>query len=364
MKQKNNFNLAFMATSFGLLVVVATLNFIFDGDSLYLKRFTQSEITAFSDPKVFAITELNIDERVLKKQILSTLSKRQKPDCVFLGSSRAMLISTIYGTAPKNCTTGINLALSGAGVEDVVLMAYYLAALPKQQHPEVIYIGLSHWSFRWGAEESWKVLSNDFDDALQFFTGQTASFEIPDSSLLINLLSFDYLLHSIERFVKNGFSLRVVPFKSIHHYFVPAHAPASSSILKDGSRLYSKEQRMKHGLKPATGLENYKISQQIPDESVYEMYMNIARHFDTIGIETVFFALPFHSTNTKVDAALFSNIMEAQKFVDIRFGGADFSMRGAFLMDRTPCNDGEMLDFMHPSRNCVEKILKSTGIKP
>lgn len=342
-------------------VAVALANFILDGDGLYYQRIAGEETAeAFADAKVFAITDLVLDERLLKRQMLETLTRRIRPDCAIIGSSRAMLIGDFYKTSPPGCTTLINLAVSGAGVEDVVLMSYYLARLPAERQPRKIYIDLSHWSFRRGADPSWQILGSDYARAQAFFTDETPLFSSVNLSLYLNLISFDYLLRSFKAFAANGYRLGTPPFTALTKPFTLTNAPQETTILRDGERVYSASQRRAHLHPVITGIESYKASSEAADAEVLQTYRAISRYFAGNGIETIFFLMPYHSANARPPAPLSATLHESD-FLFLEFARRHgLHMRGSFLIERTSCKDNEMLDFMHPDVPCVRKIMRSS----
>lgn len=349
---------------FALLTVlgvafVATANFWMDADGLYAKRFFMKRAEAFANPDDFAVTRLRIDERLLKKQMLETISRRQKPDCVVIGSSRSMLISTVFKTAPRGCARLINLAVSGGGAEDAVTFAYDIAQFPPAQRPKRVYIDLSHWSFRWGAEESWKIRRADFFRARDFFMGTSMGATVlPDLSIWLNLISFEYLIRSLQSFDDEGLGLDRPPFETVRRSFTLNNAPEESSILYDGSRVYSADQRAAHHHPVIKGTEVYKSSAEKPDPSVIAIYERIAAYFADQGIDVTFFAMPYHSSLSRDGAPMSADIRRAQDVVAAWQDKGIPRVVGSFLMQQTPCRDSQMMDFMHPDAACVARIMK------
>lgn len=357
---KNYFLSTFFLTALLGLLLVSVSNFILDGDALYAKKILFSEQSpAFSSPDEFAITDIQIDERLLKKQMLHILASRTKLDCAFIGSSRAMLISSIYQTAPVGCKNMINLAVSGAGVEDALLMSYYLSQLPYDLWPKQIYIDLSHWSFRFGAEESWKILKRDYPRAYSFFMNKDVGRNRPDLSLWVNILSLDYLIHSFKVFESSGWKLNAAAYKVMKEYFTPEKGPEDSAILRDGSRVYSKKQRELHKTPIISGTEEYKISTQKPDPEALQGYLNIAQFYKSYGVDVIFFAMPYHSMVVKPQSPMFTVINDAQRVLSDLERDRPDSVWGSFLIEDTPCTDYQMMDFMHPDAECIKKIMQS-----
>lgn len=347
-----------MLTLLGVTFVAAA-NFWMDADGLYAKRFFMKQAEAFASPDDFAVTRLRIDERILKKQMLETISRRQKPDCVVIGSSRSMLISSVFKTAPRGCARLVNLAVSGGGAEDAVTFAHDVAQLRAARRPKRVYIDLSHWSFRWGAEESWKVRRADFFRARDFFAGESIGVAaLPDMSIWLNLISFEYLTRSLQSFYDEGLGLDRPPFEIVRRPFTLNNAPEESSILYDGSRVYSADQRAAHHAPAIKGTEVYKSSTEQPDPSVVAMYERIAAYFLGQGIDVIFFAIPYHSSLTRDGAPMSADIRRAQDVVAAWREKGTPRVTGSFLMEQTPCRDTQMMDFMHPDAACVAAIMK------
>lgn len=347
-----------MLTLLGVTFVAAA-NFWMDADGLYAKRFFMKQAEAFASPDDFAVTRLRIDERLLKQQMLGTISRRQKPDCIVIGSSRSMLISSVFKTAPRGCARLINLAVSGGAAEDVVTFAHDVAQLPAAQRPKSIYIDLSHWSFRWGAEVSWQIRRADFFRARDYFTGTSMGVSVlPDMSIWLNLISFEYLTRSLQSFYYEGLGLDRPPFETVRRSFTLNNAPEESSILYDGSRVYSADQRAAHHHPVIKGTEVYKSSTEQPDPSVVAMYERIAGYFKDQGIEVYFFAMPYHSSLTRDGAPMSADIRRAQDVVAAWEAKGTPRVMGSFLMAQTPCQDSQMMDFMHPDAACVARIMK------
>lgn len=357
---KHSFLSVFFCSSFLGLVLIAACNFILDGDAIYVKRFLYARnMTAFSSPSDFAVTDIEIDERLLKRQMLSILAEQQRPDCVVIGSSRAMLVSSIYKTAPPLCHNLINLAAAGAGVEDALLMAYYLAQLPQRSWPKILYIDLSHWSFHWGAEESWKILKRDYPQAYSFFMDGDAGYNKFDLSIWANLLSLDYFIYSLQKFFEKNFRLEYVPYQIIRNYFSPQDGPKNSAIIRDGSRVYSAEQRREHKKPVITGTEEYKIFEEDPDPSAIDAYIRIANYYTKYGTEVFFFAMPYHSALLAEGAPMANMLKSAESALSEIRSQSLVNVIGSFVIEDTQCSDHQMMDFMHPDDECVRKIMRS-----
>ncbi|QQG35390.1 MAG: hypothetical protein HYS17_07515 [Micavibrio aeruginosavorus] len=342
------------------LSTIALFNFTIDGDSLYAKKiFMAHTAEIFSSPKDFAVTDIQIDERLLKKQMLLDLKLQNRPDCVIIGSSRAMLISSIYSTVPHQCPRVLNLAVSGAGIEDTLIMAYYISKLPPEVWPKHIYIDLSHWSFRWGEEQSWKILKRDYSKAYAFFMSKDTARHFLDTSMLTNLLSYDYMLHSWQSFVRQGYKIKAKPYTIIEEGFTPENGPKDSAILRDGSRVYSEAQRNAHKNPIIKGTEEYKMSDQMSDPESLTAYKNIAKFFEEKGVDVTFFAMPYHAEVLKKEAPMAKSISVAQKTLTNLKSSFAVPLIGSFYIQETPCDNSEMMDFMHPDTECVSKILNS-----
>lgn len=362
---KNRFLPSFFFIIFIGLTLIGTTNFILDGDNLYAKKLMLSQKNDFfNDHSYFALTNIKIDERLLKKGMLLNSQNQRHYDCIIMGSSRAMLISSLYDTAPAGCHDILNLSVSGAGIEDALLMSYYLSTLATELLPAKIYIDLSHWSFRWGEEESWKILKRDYEKAFNFFMHKQSPESPIDFSLMANLLNYDYLVHSMKIFAKQGYKLNAPLYTAISNPFMPDNGPEDTSILKDGSRVYSREQRQSNANPHITGKEEYKISSLKPDPQSLDAYKNIAEHFKKRGVEVIYFAMPYHSSVAKEPAPLAHAITKGQFMLQQLATTPNISVRGSFNIKQTPCEDAEMMDFMHPNAACATKLLQVEDASP
>lgn len=167
-----------------ILLVITLLNLIVDPANLFSGATTTISRILISGKNVTG--SINIDERLLQKNIINTLE--HAPETVVLGSSRIMLIGrTIYGHYTRN--NGV----SGASIED--LISIYEIYVQNNLLPKKIVIGIDPWLYNENSgEERWKSLENYYND---FIGIRKTRYSIYNYSQLFSITYFQNSMRNI-----------------------------------------------------------------------------------------------------------------------------------------------------------------------
>ncbi|MGL5122749.1 MAG: hypothetical protein ACRC6K_01080 [Fusobacteriaceae bacterium] len=137
----------------------------------------------------------NIDERILKKEVIKNLNI--KNELLILGSSRVMLLGDEH--FDKNI---FNAGVSGAGLEDqLALLNIYLKEVG---YPEEVMFGIDPWTFNLNSDTRWNFIGEDYKEFKSKKLGMEDREGIKRNQKFYKLLEFMYLKDSIKFFLRNG----------------------------------------------------------------------------------------------------------------------------------------------------------------
>lgn len=189
-----------------LMLVIGGINFIVDPGEIYFKKILADDIksTEFSN-KLFN-SKYGIvpgrSERLLK----TTLAKGSSNfnfDCIVLGSSRIMQISSIRNTGniKNQCNSLLNLGVSGGSIEDISIFSYII--LNNTKLPKKVFIGIDPWTLKFGMDARYGAYKEYYKKMNILLHLEESDDIFYINKLAKNLFNGEYLQYSIKELFKD-----------------------------------------------------------------------------------------------------------------------------------------------------------------
>lgn len=344
-----------------LMFVIGGINFIVDPEGIYFKKISANDIknTEFSN-KLFN-SKYGIVDSWNRRLVKTTLAKESGNfDCIVLGSSRVMQISSIRNTGniKNQCNSLLNLGVSGGSIEDISIFSYII--LNNIKFPKKVFIAVDPWTLKFGMDArygAYREYYNKMNIALK------ESKESADISyinkLAKNLFNGEYLQYSIKELFKdtknNLFKKDIIYPKNQFSYQI---GYKNSVMLPDGSHVYSKEKILKFKNQPIKiGGGNYKISGSAYDNLALQYLAKIIQLYQKNGVEVNFILAPYHPNVFKKGDTKAVKHFKIVESVIKKFGQKNnLKVYGSFFPYNLGCKNKEFFDFMHPTNECLNRI--------
>lgn len=351
-----------------LMFIIGGINFIIDPGEIYFKKILAGNIknTEFSNKlfnSKYGIVADGWNERLVK----TSLAKESGNfDCIVLGSSRIMQISSVRNTGniKTQCNSLLNLGVSGGSIEDISIFSYLI--LNNTKLPKKIFIGVDPWTLKFNMDArygAYKEYYNKMNILLKESQASDDIFYI--TKLAKNLFNGEYLQHSIEELFKdaekntkiNLFKKDIIYPKNQFSYQL---GYKNAVTLPDGSHVYSKKQILEFKNKNPhikIGGGNYKISGRAYDHLALQYLAKIIQVYQKNGVEVNFILTPYHPNVFKK-----GNIKPVKHFrivesVIKKFGQKNnLKVYGSFFPYNFGCKNKEFFDYMHATNECLSRI--------
>lgn len=279
------------------------------------------------------------DERLTVKYRLAL--ETSTPDAIVLGSSRVMLVG--QRTYPRRI---LNLAVSGASLEDLIAIAYL--AIPRV-NPRAVLLGADPWLFNADAGQGrWITLREEVRAA-------SAALTAPQSEDSSDLQGF-----SRTPLLPTGVGARV--YRAINRHRVRAldDAPEMrAKVRRDGSRVYSLSalQRTPAEVEAmAPSAVKYSMAPFTYSDSARALFERLVERL-ALSRKVTLVLTPYHPAAYRrmsgPDGVL-TGIEEGFLAIARRRGVA---VVGSYDPSRVGCTADEFIDGMHPTDNCMKKVL-------
>ncbi len=348
---------------FLLLFTIAGINFTVDPGNIYLKKYIseykiKKYILELYKSK-YGLVQSGWNERVVKIELSKNL---YNADCVILGSSHIMQISSVRNTGniKSQCNNLINLGVSGGSFEDLFIFSYKI--LNNKQLPKQIFIGIDPWTFKFNMDSRYASNIDMYKDMIYLLNldkQKNSSFYF--FKIVKNLLNKEYLLRSIKLLrdkKKEAISKNKIVYPNKKFLYDTGYEYPVT--LLDGSHIYAsswiKKQKTAIKLIPF-GEGNYKIYGKIFDEKTITYFEKLVSFYQNSGVIVNFLLTPYHPNifkngNTKT----VKHIGEMEKKVKQLSEEYNIVVYGSFSPNKLLCNENEFFDFMHAKQECLNKI--------
>ncbi len=282
-----------------------------------------------------AIYSTNIDERVFIESRIDV--EDVNPETITIGSSRVMQIGN-----HNNAGSNLNLAVSGASVEDILAISYLAT---NKYKPARIYVSADPWLFNSNSGQSrWKALSHAYEEELGIL-GLGVRINEP---AVKNSIPFNQLLSKIYNEV------------NVNRIATPDDNPELvDKIRKDGSRVYNIEYANRSSSTielEALDVLNYAMLNYKYSESSRGQLESLLRNLK--GDYRVYLILsPYHPkayTAMQQKNLVYLQIEQMFRDIAIRTG---VQIVGSYDPTQIGCNEMEFYDGMHPKGSCLKKVL-------
>lgn len=282
-----------------------------------------------------AIYSTNINERMFIEHRIGV--ENANPSTVIIGSSRVMQIGN-----HNNSGSNLNLAVSGASVEDILAIAYLAT---DKYRPVRIYISADPWLFNSNSGQSrWEALSHAYKEELGIL-GVDKEINEPavKSPILFNqLLSRIYTEVNVNRIEA-----------------LDANPELIDKIRKDGSRVYNIE--YENTTQSAIELEalnalnyamlNYKYSEGNKTQLEF-LLRNLKNDYKVFLILSPYHPKVYKAMQEK--NMVYLQIEQMYKDIATRTG---VHIVGSYNPAQVGCSKFEFYDGMHPKESCMKKLL-------
>jgi hypothetical protein len=352
-----------------LMLTIGSINFIVDPGKIYLKKILADMKSAKFSTKLLnsknGVVQTGWNERLIK----TTLAKESGNfDCIILGSSHIMQISSIINTGniKKQCGNLLNLGVSGGSIEDISIFSYLI--LNNIKLPKKVFIDIDPWTLKFEMDSRYgsnKEIYNKMNALLkESDNGNNISYS---NKLAKNLFNGEYLQYSLrELFKKESINKNsksdifkkdiIIPINKFSYSLGYKEAVT----LPDGSHIYNKswilnQKNNNHNIKIGGG--SYKINGQIYDKKTLDYLKKIINLYRKNKIEVSLILTPYHPNvfkkgNTKP--------VKHFKLIEslIQKLGKDNNLKvyGSFFPNNIGCESKEFYDYMHGTNECLSRI--------
>ncbi|MCK5294213.1 MAG: hypothetical protein KAJ49_06130 [Arcobacteraceae bacterium] len=350
------------------MFTIGSINFIVDPGEIYLKKILADiKSTEFSNKLLNSkngVVQTGWNERLIK----ITLAKESgNYDCIILGSSHIMQVSSIRNTGniKNQCKKLLNLGVSGGSIEDISIFSYLI--LNNIKLPKKVFIDIDPWTLKFGMDSRYGANKNIYTKMnillKESDNGNNISYT---HKLTKNLFNGEYLQYSlIELFkkeekknTKSNIFKKDIIFPTNEFSYHLGYKEAVT--LPDGSHIYKKSWILKqknnnHNIKIGGG--SYKISGQIYDKKTFAYLKKIIDLYRKNNIDVNLILTPYHPNVFKK-----GNTKPVQHFTIVEsvikeFGNNNnLKVYGSFFPDNLGCKGKEFYDYMHGTNECLNRI--------
>lgn len=354
----NRFAKAFVIICIVILGLVAGFNYWIDPAGIFNNRKVDLAVSYLVEGKAVAGLT-NFDERIFKKELI--LQRKEKPETIVLGSSRAMGIREEFD---KDKNSFGNYSVSGANFnDDIALFAVYYNKY--QDIPEKIILAVEPWSLNKNRGDTrWKSLEREYYEGLKLlgYEGEKIK-EYNNLSYFLEkvktLISISYLRNSIKDFRK----------KETMPLVVSTNYVKTSIVLPNGSVQYgdniNKLQSEKVYKKAQSYITNGKIY-QLDDftelnKSDIDKFCSFIKFLKRNNVEISLWFPPYHpyvyqyiEKNNK-----FKNVLKAEEFFREIANKENIKTFGSYNPVLCGVEESDFSDGMHLRTSGYEKVFKN-----
>ncbi|MEH6450098.1 MAG: hypothetical protein V7765_15600 [Oleispira sp.] len=347
-----------------LMLIVASVNFIIDPGEIYLKKILADSKSKEFSSKLFlsenGIIQSGWNERLIK----TTLAKSAGDfDCIILGSSHMMQISSVRNTGKinSNCDGLLNLGVSGGGLEDISIFSYFI--INNLKLPKKIFIGVDPFTFnfkidaRYGAHMAPYNKMNDLLGLLE--AGENVSYL---SKLAKNLFNGKYFYSSILALSDENIINKNDLFEQEIYYpnesFSYENGYSQPLTLKDGSHLYAQPwiENQRTLIVPRGG-GGHLMADNVYNPNSVSYLKKLIDLYRSKNIDVHLIMTPYHPNVFKkgeTKPVIHMRIVEEMitSFSDRHY----IKYYGSFFPDKIGCLNDEFFDFMHATNECLGRI--------
>ena len=345
-----NYIFALLGTAAVLVISAAALNWTLDPAWLFRKTsFGQQYADALVASDHGLVTPDSLDDREFKEKLAKHSGQY---DCVVIGSSHVMQVSSARKQRSfPACKSILNLGVSGAGIEDHVVLSWMALTAGK---PRALILGIDPWTLAFGKDVRWKVryaeqylIARLAIDGKETDNGESAN-------RWSSLINAQYTKRSLGMLLRGAATPSIDYARSVDEDV----GDKLAITLPDGSRVYSAEYIASSKLAkvPAGGV-TYATNGVINDLRAIDLYRRLITWARERGVKPVLLMTPYHQNVWTLEASPNVKAMVPTEII-VRKMGSELNVPvvGSFRPDVVGCAPDEFYDFMHPMASCVARF--------
>ena len=344
--------------SFAFLIgITSVINFTVDPGGIYHqdKDKYQYLATTSLDSKYGVILPSSTDDRKYKKSVALNLGKA---DCVIIGSSHVMQASSHRDEKffPEICNAIINLGVSGATLEDyIILSSLVMRNKSAQRGLGLKFIfGIDPWSMGPNRDMRWINYGDDEVWYINNLMGNDNKISAAGAGKISNLINFDYLVRSVSLLVDTALTEKEIII--VNHPVDPEKGIEDYVTLPDLSIVYSEKVLNSFRAKPiVSGGENYKSS-FLEESSAMELFENHIRGIRDAGYSVIFLMTPYAPNVFMADSETKKQLEHMEPIIRGLANTLNIPLYGSFNPSKLNCLNEDFYDHMHPKASCLAKI--------
>jgi len=363
MKDKT-FIIKFFLTLTLSLLAIMSLNFFVDPGNVYYRRYLIQKEGANIVNK-FNGSLYGLAYKGNDRFFAALMARNAKgKDCIVIGSSHVMQISTIRGKHIKKiCRNLLNLGVSSASIEDLYI---FLELLDTNGNlPSKLLLGIDPWLLKWDMDSSYFVNSKYLNSFLIRHQIIKPNYVFSDfeAYLIKNLLNLEYTEKTVQQLFVEGFSFKFL--NDIQYFPLDSENPLLNPLndigvkLKDGSHLYPK----KFLAENITGSDyekepSYKLFGPDFDQAVVNQFEEILKEYKK-KTEIIFILTPYHPSSFRSKFTKYNSyLINVEKKIRLVAQKLGIKIYGSYNPSISGCDSTEFYDYMHPTADCVDKIFR------
>jgi hypothetical protein len=351
-----------------IMSTIGIINFIIDPGNIYLKKIIADFKSAEFSTKLLnsrnGLIQTGWNERLIK----TTLAEKSANfDCVILGSSHIMQISSVRNTGniKKQCEKLLNLGVSGGSIEDISIFSYII--LKNTKFPKKVFIDIDPWTLKFGMDSRYAENTELYDKMNVLLKVNENKNNISYiNKITSNLFNGEYLIYSLEELFNNEKGKESISTIFSKNIIFPTNefsynlGYTEAVTLPDGSHIYNMNWILKQKInnyKIPMGGGDYKISGEIYDKKAIDYLKKLIDYFKQNKIEVNLILTPYHPNVFKK-----GNTKPVEHFTVVesivkKFGeNNNLKVYGSFFPNNIGCKNEEFFDFMHPTNECLSRI--------
>tara|TARA_B100000315_G_scaffold221277_1_gene224558 strand:- start:102 stop:1229 length:1128 start_codon:yes stop_codon:yes gene_type:complete len=279
--------------------------------------------------------------------------------CAVIGSSHVMQVRSTGQelSLPNNCPSLINLAVSGATLEDYLALSETI--LRNERPPRVIVFGIDPWSLNFNRDLRWIRYKQDFFNMQAKLEGEYHGGNSSSSlDLLRNLINREYLQRSVQLMLsERQLSIKNAP--EFDHQ-IGLDDPV---LLPDGSLVYSGEYIRNALASKISGINDFRIrgSQWVTEKAV-ELFTRLVNHLQQKKFKVIFVLVPYHPSvwdSTEQSAVTAMKAVESKVHKIARSTGVQ--VIGSYNPGNVECTADEFFDAAHGKNTCLAKLERASA---
>ncbi len=353
-----------------LISLIITVNFVVDPGGVYLKRilagFKADEYVRLLLKSKIGLKQQGWNERLIKTE----LAKHSTGiDCVIIGSSHVMQISTIRNTGgiQNQCSELLNLGVSGGSIEDLAIFSNII--MHNKEMPKKVFIGIDPWTLKYNMDDRYgenKTYLDGMKNDIKKYKDNSTTIHVFNfkyyEQLAANLVNKEYFLASMKSLFKSDKAIDLIqkqiiePDKQLDY----ANGYEYAITLPDGSHLYDHDfidKATKNIKFIKIDDANYKISGDAYESNAVEFLSDIIDTYAKSNIEVCLILTPYHPDIWKYkDSKVVKHMEIVEELVKKLANYKHLKLYGSFNPNNIGCTPDEFYDFMHPKNECLSRI--------